>query len=397
MIWAVFKVMALRLLRDRGALVLAFILPGFIYAVFAAIFSTASGGNLDMRVALAVTNNSAQTLSLSQEIQRQTGFSVSYNPSWDANDITERVRLGTEDVGLVLRGDISDPSDSPMEIIYEPSRKIASDVLSGQMRQLIGTAMPDVVLSQQLNTTELIIGAFSPEQAARAKIALAQTVKGSDTFIQTRSAITGAQVQGGDASVAYYVGATAILFLLFSAMQGASLSLEERANGITDRLLMGFRGAAAMLLGKFSFLTLQGTLQAGLIVLVAVMFFDVAVAGSIGALLLACILAAAVAAAIALLVATLCKSTVQMNTVATFLVLLFSALGGSMVPRFMMPGWMQSLGNFTPNSWVIDLFYGILARGSDASQLALPVTILLATTLACLFGASLLSHRLMRF
>jgi len=397
MIWAVFKIMALRLFRDRGALVLAFVLPGFIYAVFAAIFSTASGGSLDMRVALAVTNNSPATLALSQKIQDQTDFSVSFDQTWDTASVRERVRLGTEDVGLILRGDVSDPSDAPIEIIFEPSRKIASDVLSGQVRQIIGTEMPDVLLGQQLKIAESVVGDFSPAQAARARAALSQTLSGQDSFIQTRSAIDDAQAKNGDASVAYYVGATAILFLLFSAMQGASLSLEERANGITDRLLMGFRGASAMLLGKFSFLTLQGTVQAGVIIAVAATFFDVTLSGNVSALLLACVLAASVAAALALLVATLCKSTVQMNTVATFLVLLFSALGGSMVPRFMMPNWMQSLGDFTPNSWVIELFYGILARGSDASQLTLPVGILIMITLACLCLASFLSHRLMRF
>ena len=41
MISAIFKIMWLRLWRDKGALVLAFILPGFIFAIFAAIFSNA--------------------------------------------------------------------------------------------------------------------------------------------------------------------------------------------------------------------------------------------------------------------------------------------------------------------------------------------------------------------
>ena len=55
MINAIFKTMWLRLWRDKGALILAFILPGFIFAVFASIFSNAAGGNLDIRVAMSVT------------------------------------------------------------------------------------------------------------------------------------------------------------------------------------------------------------------------------------------------------------------------------------------------------------------------------------------------------
>jgi len=216
-------------------------------------------------------------------------------------------------------------------------------------------------------------------------------------FISVKPARRDVDAPEGDATTAYYVGATAIMFLLFSAMQGAALSLEERGSGITNRLLLGPRGAMAMMAGKFSFLTLQGTVQAMIIVAVAAIFFKISVAGHLPALLLICVLAAAVAASIALLVSVIAKSSVQMNTASTFIVLLFSALGGSMVPRFMMPGWMQSTGSFTPNAWVIDLFYGLLARGSDASQLALSALILALTTAGCLALAALLSHRLMRF
>ena len=399
MIWAVFKIMALRLWRDKGALALAFILPGFIYAVFAAIFSTASGGKLDMRVAMAVTDDAPATLLLSEAMQAQTDFSISYDAAFDRAAIEERVRLGTEDVGVILAGDITKPGAQPIVIIYEPSRKIAADMLSGQVRQIIGRDLPDVVLTQQINLVSALAGGLTPDQSAALSAALgSEQMQGAADFISVeRADAQSGETPGGDATIAYYVGATAIMFLLFSAMQGAALSLEERGSGITDRLLLGPRGAMAMMAGKFSFLTLQGTVQALIIVAVAAAFFNIAVMAHLPALLIACILAASVASSIALLVSVMAKSSVQMNTASTFIVLLFSALGGSMVPRFMMPGWMQSAGSFTPNAWVIDLFYGILARGLGASQLAQPALILVAITAWCLITAALLSHRLMRF
>lgn len=402
MIWAVCKTMGLRLLRDRGALVLAFLLPGFIYAVFAAIFSSASGGNLDIRVALALQSDSPSAQRLSDAITDQTDFSVSFDSHWSQADIIERVRLGTEDVGLIIRTDMTARSDAPpLLLITEPSRQIAADVLSGQLRNILSEQMPDILLSQNVMSIEPIIGHYTPQQSARITQALSSpdlSADGtSDPLFARHSAIDADSDAEGDASVSYYVGATAILFLLFSAMQGAALSLEERGTGITDRLLMGPRGAGAMMLGKFLFLTLQGTLQAIIILIVAAVFFGVSLTGHTSALLIACLLAAMVAAAIALLVATLCKSSVQMNTVATFVVLLFSAIGGSMVPRFMMPKWMQSLGNFTPNGWVVESFYAILARGSAASQLVQPFGILLAITAFCLLASALISHRMMRY
>ena len=85
-----------------------------------------------------------------------------------------------------------------------------------------------------------------------------------------------------------------------------------------------------------------------------------------------------------------------MNTLSTFAVLLLSAVGGSMVPRFMMPGWLQQLGAFTPNFWSIEAFYGILARGQSVVDLLWVWVVLFGGGFLCLGLAALLSHKLMR-
>lgn len=363
MLAAIFQIMWLRLWRDKGALILAFILPGFIFAIFAAIFSNASGGSLDLRVAMAVTTEAPASLALAQTIEDGADFSLSYETGWTREDIAERVRLGQDDVGLVISGDVADPSAPALVILKDPSRAVAATVLMGQLRQSLADQA----------------GASAPQ------------------MFEEVSALPAVQSGGpSDQSVTYYIGATAILFLLFSAMQGAAISLDERKTGISDRLLVGPSGALAMLTGKFLFLTVIGTVQAALIVAVAHIFFSVPIWAHTGALLMACVGSAALASAIALLVASLCASAAQMNTVSTFVVLLFSAVGGSMVPRFMMPDWLQSIGRFTPNHWSIEAFYGILARGQSAGDLAAVWMVLFGGAVVCLLSSAYISHRFMR-
>ena len=363
MISAVFKIMWLRLWRDKGALVLAFILPGFIFAIFAAIFSNASGGSLDLRVSMALTSDVPASSALAKNIESKAEFTLSTNPAWTEDSIIERVRLGQDDVGFVISGDVAKPSTRPITIIKDPSREVAATVLMGQLRHIMAEGS----------------NASMPE-----------------TFAQTSALPIVSEAKVTDPSVTYYIGATAILFLLFSAMQGAAISLDERKNGISDRLLVGPAGATAMLTGKFLFLSFIGTIQAAIIVAVGHFAFSVPVAAHIPALALACLGSAVLASAIALLIASLSGSSAQMNTVSTFIVLLFSAIGGSMVPRFMMPEWLQSLGRFTPNHWSIEAFYGILARGQSAFDLLHVWGLLFGGAALLLLVAAFFSHRMMR-
>ena len=363
MIFAVFKTMWLRLWRDKGALILAFILPGFIFAVFAAIFSSASGGNLDMRVSLANLSTVEETVEFSENIQKSELVTVSFDTNWTESDIIERVRLGQDDVGIVLLGDIFDSDDISIRIIEDPSREVAATVLKGQLRQMIfdQSGFDKIELFES-------ISAMSPNKAAQVE----------------------------DPSVTYYIGATAILFLLFSAMQGAAISIDERRSGISDRLMVGPKGAFGMLAGKFVFLTFIGFVQSAIICGVAAALFKVPVHAHLLPVIVACLGASVLATGIALLMAALCKTQAQMNTVSTFAVLLLSAIGGSMIPRFMMPTWLQQVGVMTPNFWSIEAFYGVLARGQTMFEL-LPVWgVLFGGGFICLGLAAIVSHKLMR-
>lgn len=363
MISAIFKIMWLRLWRDKGALILAFILPGFIFAIFAAIFANASGGSLDLRVSMALTSSAPASIEFAESLSEDAEFTLSTDKAWDASTIKNRVKLGQDDVGLIIDGDITNPAVQSLTIVKDPSREVAATVLMGQLRQQLAQ-------NSNLQTPQIFkeVSALPDNQKAELT----------------------------DPSVTYYVGATAILFLLFSAMQGAAISLDERNTGISDRLLVGPMGAAAMLTGKFLFLTLIGTIQAAIIVGVGYAVFDIPILGHIPELILACLGSAALASSIALLVASLTASSAQMNTVSTFIVLLFSAIGGSMVPRFMMPDWLQSLGRFTPNHWSIEAFYGILARGQTMADLLTVWSILFGGAAILLCLAAFISHRLMR-
>jgi ABC-2 type transport system permease protein len=53
-------------------------------------------------------------------------------------------------------------------------------------------------------------------------------------------------------------------------------------------------------------------------------------------------------------------------------------LGGAMVPQFLMPSWMLTLSNISPIKWAILGLEGAVWRGFSASEMLLPVAVLLS-------------------
>lgn len=369
---AMLRVMALSLIRDRGALMMAFLLPPSIFVIFAAIFSGASGEELRLQVAVGISQPSPLTERFEQALLADPSIRM-LAPTLSSQDaVIALVESGAADVGLMLGGSLDDTTEAPATVFIDPGKAMAGAILSGQVQRLIGEKLPDVALSRTAPTIQSIVGGFAPEQSARLDAAIEQLAEqgaSQDSQPPLLESRTVGPNNGSSASVTYYAGAVAILFLLFSAMQGAATLIEERDAGIIDRIAVGPAGTDVIVMGKFLFLTLQGVVQVALIFLVAALVYKVDVTDNFGVWLLTSIVAAAAAAGLGLAVAAACVTKQQAQTISTFLVLLCSAIGGSMVPRFMMPPWLQDIGWFTPNAWAIEAYHGVLWRGEGLPTL----------------------------
>jgi ABC-2 type transport system permease protein len=74
------------------------------------------------------------------------------------------------------------------------------------------------------------------------------------------------------------------------------------------------------------------------------------------------------------------------------LVIVLAAFGGSLVPIFLLPGWMEALAAFTPNYWAMQSFQDVMFRGASVADIALNLAVLLAFAVA-LLGAGLARFR----
>jgi len=379
MIWTVLRVMGLALWRDRGALVLAFGLPPLLFLVFAEVFSGAGDEDFTLRVGLLDRHQSALTRQISARLAAQPGLEITIEPDSSIDALEQTVRAGLIDAAIVIRGQPGRESGTgaPILIIGDASRALAAAVLGGRVQRLLVTEFPALEARRAIALTETLIGDWTAQQSGRLAGALDELERAapeSDSPARSASGDLDQRLLGGgraiDPGVSYYAGAIAILFLLFSAFQGAISLIEERNSGIVDRLCTGPGGIDVLVFGKGLYLTLQGLIQAALIFSVAWVVYGLDWAARFGSWLVTALLAAAAAAWLGMLLAAACRSRQQAQTASAFAVLILSAAGGSMMPRFLMPGWLRELGWLTPNAWAIESWQGAFWRGESPAQLA---------------------------
>ncbi len=402
MILAILRVMWLGLFRDRGALAMAFILPPIIFVIFAAIFSGAGGGDMRLQVAVADLVADAESRQLVALLEDDPELRVSLAASViDPVGMRERVRRGEVDVGVVIREPLSAPlleGETRILILADQGRVLAGAMVAGKVGSLIERKMPEVGLSRTVQLVEALVDGYTPVQQER----LAEALQHAGETGEGAGPVPLAEVEtlqgqgGGDGAVNYYAGAVAMLFLLFAAMQGAASLIDERQSGVVDRLLIGPGGSAVVILGKALFLVLQGVLQISLIFLVAWLAYGVDLPGNFLPWLMTTLMAAIAAAGLALALCVACSTRQQAQTLSTFFVLVLSAVGGSMVPRFMMPPWLQDLGWLTPNAWAIEAYQAVLWRGAPVAELLPAWAVLGGAGLLAIGLAAMMAQRLAR-
>jgi ABC-2 type transport system permease protein len=383
--------MLLGLTRDRGALLMSFFLPGVFFLIMAEIFTATGGNNLNLSVAIVDEVESDVSERLVASLETSTTLTTRRLPADGAASLRTQVRSGAVDIGLILRAD-ADPLDSaggfgaaPILIISDPARGVAEPMLTGQIRRAYFGALPDVAMGSVVEELENQFLTLNNEQRLEVAEGLAEMRADADAGRQTgwsfEDMLARESVIGDEAVslVAYSAGAVAFMFLLFASVHGAVSLLEEQESGILDRVLAGPGGMGVLVDGKFLFVVLQGMVQVSVIFVVAWLVYQVDLPGKFGPWLVTTFAASVSAGGLAMLLASACQTRRQAQTIANTVILVLSALGGSMVPRFFMPEALQAAGWLTPNTWALEAYSGIFWRGEELASVLAPLALLLFT------------------
>jgi ABC-2 type transport system permease protein len=352
MILVMLRVMALSLWRDRAGLVLVFVLPPLVFIVFASVFSAGASGRLDIRAGVVDQTDNADSGRLIGSLQRRLGGRLSRSP--DVAALEDAIESGKADAGLVLHGDLAD-TPTPVTVLIHPGRRAAGEVLTAQVNAAAVQDLPELMLRREVAHLDPVL-ALTPDQVRR--VNAPQFGLGSAPPFAAQQILP-----GGDPLVIYYAGAVSILFLMFTAMQGAMSLIDERLAGLRLRLGLSAGGITPLLGGRMLWLTALGVVQALVLFVAAAVIYRVPLFANLAAWAATAASAAAASAGIALAIAAVCQTREQAQPASTFAFLILGAIGGSMAPRFLMPEALQTLGWLTPHTWVIEAYQAVLWRG----------------------------------
>lgn len=99
------------------------------------------------------------------------------------------------------------------------------------------------------------------------------------------------------------------------------------------------------------------------------------------------------ALALASLIATLARSVEQATVASGALNIVFAALGGIMIPTFVMPPTLQALAQISPMAWALDGFLDVLVRGANLGDIVGSCALLLGSaTILWLASAGILKR-----
>ena len=385
------------LLKDRGQLLILFLLPMIFVLVFSAAF--AAGQDDEELIVVPVVNLDAGGVTsqmLLDSLNRDRGIETEdYDQAKAEEDLrnetiklalyiptgfTANVEAGKQVTLRLMYG--PDASDSEVEAVRLVIDGVASDLslqtqLVGGLSQM-AAMMADAPEEHQVFTAERI-KAQAEEQFERSKTAplVAVTTKLPDQIMRGREEFNPSSLS---------VAGIAVLFVFLVAQTTASSIFDEKREGTFRRLLASPTSKWELLSGKMLPNFVIGFLQAVIIfalslVLLPLLGLERPVYGNSPLGLIAVtIVVALCSTSLGILIAALARTESQVGGISTLILWVAGLVGGAFIPAFVLGDFLNTIGKIVPHYWALQAYNNLMIRGQGLVDILPELGILLGFT-----------------
>lgn len=386
MIWTIFRLGWLHLKRDRVAMLLTFALPIVFFSIFAAVFSDLDTRHLEsLEAVLVLEDPSSQAERFATLLEQEPALAIQrldISPRSAARQAAaDQVRERKVDVGIVV------PAHFASRMLDPKAEAAAIQVLTDSANPLVGELAAGILGMATIR--------FAFEQMG------GEEEPGSSEALESPFEIVVSDVVGNEdekSAVAFFSAGIGVMFLLFAVSGRSGILIEEKESGVLRRVLASRLGLGQLLLGHWLFLAVLGFVQVTVMFIWgwAVFGLDLWSANHLAGFVIMTAASAAAAAAFGLFLASVCRTRIQLAGVSAVVILVMSALGGSMFPRYLMPEGLRKLGLLTFNAWALDGYQKVFWYETGIGDLWPQVLVLVAVTLIFLFSTRALASKLVR-
>jgi ABC-2 type transport system permease protein len=394
-------------LRDRATVSLTFIVPFALIYLFGQIFGVNRKDSGPSGIPLAVVNQSDNpgAQKLLDALKAEKAFHV--RTTMENSGPTGRL-LTEDDLGPLMRANefrfaLVIPKDVVREsgfglhlrILSNPRNEIETQTVNGLLQKTIFSNVPELLgQSLQANAKGIlgsarfaqfnramagaITGAFGGDPArVQQQIASGDfgvgrlgngrgaggPAAGGGDFLNRLVKIDNVQVVGQDVKspqATSIVGGWAMQFLLFALSASAGALFREKEHGLFQRILSAPVTRSQILWSKFLYGVCLGLIQLLVLFFAGRVLFGIEIGPYFGLLVLVCIFAAGACTSFGMLI-TACSPTAESaRGIATFAILLMSAVGGAWFPVSFMPEFIQKISKLTLVYWSMEGFVQVL-------------------------------------
>jgi ABC-2 type transport system permease protein len=392
--------------KDTGGVAALFLMPAMFIIVMSNALAGAFGGGSDQLINVLVVNldRGATGAALVADLKASGGINV--ETTWDNLPLTraqaEQLIVDEKrNIAIVIPEDFSDALQkvafaqaaqaAQIDLIVDPatSEQVLGPVkgaLAGLSQQAAFKGLMPQGIDLMLNAIDQNGGSVpaAMKTALKNNGSFTTTSNGQSLVVIKQTQPANMKIEQSPNTVQQNVPGWALFGVFFISGILAQSILEEKRTGAFRRLVAAPMSRSTVLLGKLVPHVIVNLIQITILFLVG--YFVLPLTGlprlEWGAhpegLIVISICASLTANALGLLLAAFAKSEQQLGGLSTLLVLTLAAIGGVMVPRFVMPEFMQTLGIISPHAWALNAYQDILMRGYGIVEILPECAVLLA-------------------
>ena len=369
---------------DKKAVMLTFILPIALITLFAFAYGGMGASSKRSAVKLLITDedNSALSQELTVKLDSNATLKIEKIALTEAKAL---VKKGDRVAVLVfhkgLRDSIEQGKPMPIELFYDQAREIEYGMLQQSLYSTLFQSIGQKAAKQRavanikdsygyMDSTSLasIIENVESQFEGGDGAEMSSNLKSTPIIVEDKNKNFG---------LIQAVAGTAVMMLLFSVAGMGSSMLSEKEDGTLKRLLYAPIKASDILFGKMISTTFVAILQLLIMFIFAWLVFGLDIFINLPAILIMIFATALACAGFGMFLAAIGKTRKQVESFSTLIILVMSAIGGSMMPLAIMPAFMQELAKISLNYWSIQGFYDIFWRQLPMADILLKAGVLL--------------------